>query len=206
MKQTIFVFIATLLFCGVVAAQNQNEHEGFLNAQFLILDEVQPLTQVEREQMKNIFYEEIAESGFRNIAFNIAMSKTLENPDYYLVYFQDEIAKRAWTIYHEDLGYYLEEMELNDSTLESISGHLKERSENLALVEMYFLGIPEDLFAVKEDVKLKYEKQISDVYIRNDSKGASYKELCKKVEIRQRHFGKNRNRQCFLSCGQYQAI
>ncbi|MCL2072500.1 MAG: hypothetical protein FWH18_01125 [Marinilabiliaceae bacterium] len=174
MTKKIIVFIATLLFCGVVAAQNQNEHEEFLNAQFLILEEVQPLTQAERDQMKSIFYEEIAESGIQDFAFNMAMSATLKDIEYYKHYYKDAIAKRAWVLYHEDLFFYEEEMELAESTLESVKPDLKELSEQLALVELYFFATPFDIYDIKADVRFRYEKNISDIYIRSDSKGTSY--------------------------------
>jgi hypothetical protein len=88
LKKLISLF-ATLLFFGVVAAQNQNDIQEFLNNQFLILEQVQPLTQAERERMESIFHREFADSGNRDIAFNTAMSRTLESLDYYEHYWSD---------------------------------------------------------------------------------------------------------------------
>ena len=174
MVQKVISFFVIFLFCGVLVAQNQNENEEFLNAQFLILDEVQPLTRAERESMESIFHAEFAVLGFRDIAFNIAMSRTLENLEYYIHYYKEEIAKRAYLLYNEEESRYRQKMGISDYSLETIKPKLKEQSEAIALYEARTFGYPDILSHIKEDVYLTYEKEISDVYIRNDAVGLSY--------------------------------
>jgi len=48
------------------------------------------------------------------------MSKTLSNIEYYKSYYRDEIAKRAWSLYNDDLSFYRKKMELDKSALDSI--------------------------------------------------------------------------------------
>ena len=174
MKKTLISFFAILLFCGVVAAQNQNENEEFLNAQFLILEQVQPLTQLERERMDSIFQAEFAVFEIRDIAFNIAMNKSLENPEYYTHYYKDEIAKRAYLLYNDDLAYFRHKMRLNENSLESIKPLLKERSEEMALWEVFAFAFSDDFFYSKEAIKDMFDIEISFVYMKNESKGVSY--------------------------------
>jgi hypothetical protein len=172
MKRKTISLLAALLFYGVVA-QSQNNQE-FLKNQFLILDEVLPLTQAEREKMDSIFNAEFAVFKIRDIAFNLAISKTLENPDYYIHYYKDEIAKRAYFLYCDDLAYYRKKMKLNESSLASIKSHLKERSEEIALCDVMFFAFPDEFFYSKEAIKKKYDRDISDIYIKNESKGVNY--------------------------------
>ncbi|MDR0830502.1 MAG: hypothetical protein LBN95_10405 [Prevotellaceae bacterium] len=173
MKKTL-ISLATFLFCGIVAAQNQTNYENFLNIQFLILDQVQPLTQAERQQMDSIFYAEYAVPEFQDIAFNMAMSKTLTNLDYYKNYYRNALAKRAYIMYNDDLAFYSEKMGLSGASLDSIKPYLKNRSEEIALSEVCLIAFPDDLFAAKEYFREKYRKNISDVYLKTESKGASY--------------------------------
>ena len=172
MKRKTMTFLATLLIFGVVAAQNQNDEQDFLNSQFLILDQVQPLTQAEREQITDIFDAEYAISGFRDFAFNMAMSQTLSNLDYYRNYYSDALEKRAWALYNDNLTYHRQK--IGESSLDLIKPLLMERSREFALCELRFFASPSERDAAKEQIRQKYRKEISDVYIKNESKGASY--------------------------------
>ena len=173
-KKTVIIFLVTLLFCGAVTAQNQNDNQSFLNAQFLVLDQVQPLTQAERQKIDSIFNVEYAVSGVRDVAFNMAMSKTLSNLDYYKSYYKDDIAKRAWALYNDDLVYYRKKMELNESSLDLIKPFLRERSRETALCEVRFFASSLARDEAKKIIREKYRDSISSAYIKNESKGASY--------------------------------
>jgi len=174
MKRKTITFFVTLLFCGVVTAQNQNDNQNFLNIQFLILDQVQPLTQAERQKIDSIFNVEYAVSGFRDVAFNIAMSRTLSNLDYYKSYYKDALAKRAWILYNDDLIYHRQKMGLKESSIDSIKPHLRERSREIALCEVRFFASSSARDNAKSIIRQKYRDKISGVYIKNESKGASY--------------------------------
>jgi len=174
MKKKTITFFAMLLFCGVVAAQNQNDNQNFLNTQFLILDQVQPLTQAERQKIDSIFNAEYAVTGFQDVAFNMAMSKTLSNLDYYKSYYRDALAKRAWVLYNDDLTYHRQKMGLKESSLDSIKPYLRERSREIALCEVRFFASSSARDAAKEIIRQQYRNKISSFYIKNESKGASY--------------------------------
>ncbi|MDR2510948.1 MAG: hypothetical protein LBC89_00465 [Bacteroidales bacterium] len=174
MTKKMITFLTTLLFCGVVATQNQNDNQGFLDAQFLILDHVQPLTQAERQKIDSIFNVEYAVFPFQNIAFNMAMSQTLSNLNYYKSYYRDEVAKRAWLVYNDDLLYYRQQMQLTEESLDSIKPHLRERGEEIALCELRFFALPAARDTAKEQIKQNYRNKISNIYIKNESIGASY--------------------------------
>jgi len=77
MTKKVFIFFVMLLLYGVITAQSQNDNRQFLNAQFLILDEVQPLTLEERETMESIFYEEPAPytRGGEGVEFELFQKK-----------------------------------------------------------------------------------------------------------------------------------
>jgi len=171
MRKNLIVFSVILLFCGVITAQNQNQE--FLNAQFLILDEVQQLMQAERDSMTIIFYEEFSISGIQDIAFNKAMLKTLTNFEYFEHYYSDVVANKKQFLYDYDLVFYSQKMGLDDVSLGIIKPQLSKRAKELAICEACLIAYPELIEDCKEEVIEDYFDEISAVYIENVLKEAS---------------------------------
>jgi len=172
-KRIILNFVI-LLFFGVITAQNQNDNQAFLNAQFLILEQVKPLTPTERQQMESFFHAEFAVSGSQEIAFNMAMSKTLTNLDFYEHYYKETIAKRAQILYNDDLIYHGQKRGLNQTSLDDIMPYLLERSKEIALYELRYFAFPTERSTAIKQIRQKYSNGINDVYIRNEARGASF--------------------------------
>jgi len=174
MKNIKISFLLMLVFSGAITAQSQNDNQEFLNAQFLILDKVQPLTLEERDYMERIFYEEFAISSNQEVAFKMAMSKALKSIEYFESYYSEEIDVRTKELFDEDLVFYSKKMGLDDASLEEIKPHLNVRSRYFAIFEVCLFAYPETIIDAKEEISAMYYKKISDVYIKKELKEASY--------------------------------
>ena len=161
LSKKIIVLFAMFLFYGALTAQNQQ----FLNAQFLILDQVQPLTQAERVNIGSVFNAEFAISGSQSIAFNLAMLQTLTNFEYFEHYYSDAITARAQVLYNEDLIYYTQTMGLSSIILLKIKQNLLKRARELAICEVCLLAYPDIIDDCKDEIKEDYFDDISVSYI-----------------------------------------
>ena len=182
-KNFLMNICVMLLFCGVITAQNQNQQ--FLNAQFLILNQIQPLTQDEKDRISDIFNDEFAESNNQAEAFKFAMSCTLEEMEYYESYYSTEISSRALFLYNFDLKYYKRLLQNDETELELIKPILMERSQELALYEMRVFAYPDILLTIKEMIKEKYFESLSAVYLPSVIAEASH-DLCLALQLRTR--------------------
>lgn len=172
MKKKSVIITTAILFAQLVIAQNSNS--VFLQTQIAKLNAIQPLSTLQIQKIDSTYWKELEKIENEQIAFNYTISKMLTNEIYFSQYFQDEIAKRAWVIYQDDINYYQNTVKLSLNSLNEIKPILKTRSEEIALCEVRYFENQTKRNEEKEKISEKYNNQLSAVTLKNKSIGATY--------------------------------
>jgi hypothetical protein len=175
MKRKVFI-IGLLLSAICVKGQTseQNHHRAYFNAQIAVLNSIDTLSNAQIQKLDSIFFAEMKKTDSRSVSFNIAMSKTLAKKRFFSRFYSEELAKRAYSLYQDDLNYYRLSMNLSDSSVNAMKPILRRRSREIALNEVIYFANPAKRYAQRDSIRAKYNPEVANITLKKESKGATY--------------------------------
>jgi len=174
MTNKIFIITVLAFSTMCLSAQDRQEASTYLDAQTEVLNNIRPLQTHEKQQFDSIFWVQWEEHGRSEIALHEAMCGALTVAQYFRQYFKDQIDKRAWVIFNDDINYFKQRQKLPERSLEKIKPILQERSKETAYCEYRFFTDSKKRADAITAVRDKYRESISKVTIKDNSSGASY--------------------------------
>jgi|GEM_PF-4679837 len=174
MTKKILIFTMSV-FCAVcLFAQNQQEANDYLNEQIAVLNGIQALTVQETQQLESAFWARWQEHPRTEIAFQQAMSEVLTNEQHFREYFADQIERRAWIIFNDDLNHFRHRQRLPENSLERIKPILRQRSQETAFYEYRFIADFEKRGEAIAAVRDKHRESLSRVTMRENASGVTH--------------------------------
>ena len=172
------MMLCTLLFLTIVFCQAQPDKEKnkqFLKEQIQALNKIKSLDKTEEYKLDSLFWVELDRTKIQKISFDLAMSGILyRTPIYFEKYYKDEIEKRFWTLYYENANYFKQKKKVSQESWSILKPIIEKRSYEIAFCEVRYFAFPAKCEKERQTIWTKYRKDISDITVKKESKGASY--------------------------------
>jgi hypothetical protein len=175
-KKIVLGVLISVACCGLTKVQANQQVQNYLSKQITVLQKIKPIIRDDSVRLHDAFWEEInsTKNAKPTIAFNIAMSKILKDKSYFKQYYKEELEKRAWILFQDYYNDYKLGNKLAVSSLDVIKPQLEKQSAEIALCELQYLAFPDERFELESKIKEKFQKKISTVTMKQESKGASH--------------------------------